>query len=269
MSKFLVTMQYNEEHILPLFLKHYEKYFDKKDIYIIDHGSTMNFDYSEYNHIRIPRDKPFSEKSRIELIKNLTTGLLNYYDYGVYADCDELICLDHTEDMILNTGQPIIYVAAFDVFKKDNKLYGIFDSIGCKPLIFSRPVDWQLGFHGCQYAPDDDLVVPMAHIRYLDEEHRDERNNLRVLIRNDMDIIEKDLNSNHHWVDQTYYNRFKEVINNFDKQSIQKFTYVPSSMIIEPTSNYFTLNTFGVYRTIDGDLHNVIFDLTDYFSELA
>lgn len=252
-------MQYNEEHILPVFLKHYSKYFDKKDIYIIDHGSTIEFDYTGYNVIRVPRDKPFCEQSRLELINNLTTGLLNYYDYGVYADCDELICLDYFSETF---DQPVHYVVGFDVFKKNDRLYGILDSFRCKPLIFNRPIDWQLGFHGCQYEPESALSIPMAHIRYLDENLREERLNLRTYIRENMDKIEKSLGSNHHWTDNEDYNNFKDVVNNFDNQTITKFDYAPSNVFIKPISK-------DAYHTIEGGLDNVIFDITDYFVDLV
>ena len=42
MNRFLLTMQYDESLILPIFLKHYSHYFPAENIFVIDHGSQVN-----------------------------------------------------------------------------------------------------------------------------------------------------------------------------------------------------------------------------------
>ena len=97
---FLLTMQYNEDIHLSIFLRHYSRFFKPENIYVIDHGSIKNNVPNEYNRIYVPRHKPFSETDRLSLIKGICHGLLPYYDYGVYADCDELINLQGVDSSI-------------------------------------------------------------------------------------------------------------------------------------------------------------------------
>ena len=81
-------------------------------------------------------------------------------------------------------------------------------------------------------------------------------------LHENMDQIEKALGKNYHWSNKIYYNRYKNVLDNFDKQRVEKFTYAPSNPIIKPINN-------DAYHTLEGDLENVIFDITDYFVDLV
>jgi hypothetical protein len=166
---FLLTMQYDEELFLPLFLTHYSRYFPKKNIFVVDHGSSADLTPAGYNRIYVPRDRPYSEESRRRSIQMLASGLLEYYDAGIYADCDELIDLDTLDRLDFNSS-PVSYVAGFDVFWEETpggkRLLGLLNSHLCKPSIFSRTPKWLMGFHGCEHPPHV-LAMPMAHIRYL------------------------------------------------------------------------------------------------------
>jgi hypothetical protein len=186
-------MQYDEELCLPHFLDHYSKYFPKNDIFIIDHGSSRDLVPAGCNRIYVPRDRPYSERSRLRLIKNISSGLLEYFDAGVYADCDELINLDALST--LNFSEfPVTYTAGFDVYRaetdKGPRLLGLLNPHLCKPSIFARTPNWLMGFHGCEYPPRV-LTMPMAHIRFLFKEDSLNRLRGRIPIRQSMQAGEK------------------------------------------------------------------------------
>jgi hypothetical protein len=192
-NTFLLTMQYNESLCLPFFLKHYSKYFPRNNIFIIDHGSSPGITPEGYNRMYVPRDRPFSELSRMHLIKSVSSGLLQYFDAGIYVDCDELINLDALEGLDVKDS-PVTYVAGFDVFWDDTpngrRLLGYFSPHACKASIFSQIPNWSLGFHGCEYAPKT-LTMPMAHIRFLFAEQSAKRLRERVLVHQAMDPAER------------------------------------------------------------------------------
>jgi hypothetical protein len=162
MNRFLLTMQYDESLMLPIFLKHYSQYFPAENIFVIDHGSKVSLIPEGFNRIYVPRDRPFSENARLDLIQKITQGLLNYYDLGVYADCDELISfLDVDFDSLADT---VTYVAGFEVFlNKSSQIIGALNPLECKPLIFKKTPTWSLGFHSSNAKPSI-LSIPMAHI---------------------------------------------------------------------------------------------------------
>ena len=201
MSKFLLTMQYEEDIFLPIYLRHYLKYFSPENIFVIDHGSSRNIVPQGINRIYIPRDRPFSEKSRLELIKNISQGLLEYYDFGLYTDCDELISLEGISDQAL-MGNEITYVAGFEVFaaKTENgsRLLGLINPNECKPLIFNQIPAWTAVFH-CSGAIPITLSIPLAHIRYLDPAIARDRLKSRQKVYETLHAYEKGLMVDYHW----------------------------------------------------------------------
>lgn len=194
MNRFLLTMQYEEDFLLPIFLQHYNKYFPRENIFIVDHGSRDNLVPAGYNRIYVPRTRGFSEQARQHLIRNLTQGLLKYYDYGVFADCDELIALDNFDETIFKT-QPEVYVAGFEVFwrigQRAKSLSGLINPSECKPLIFTRMPLWSMGFHSSASCTPNVLTVPMAHIRFLHKEEATTRLSNRKTIYEHMNAEEK------------------------------------------------------------------------------
>jgi len=199
MNRFLLTMQYDESLMLPIFLKHYSQYFPAENIFVIDHGSKVSLIPEGFNRIYVPRDRPFSENARLDLIQKITQGLLNYYDLGVYADCDELISfLDVDFDSLADT---VTYVAGFEVFlNKSSQIIGALNPLECKPLIFKKTPTWSLGFHSSNAKPSI-LSIPMAHIRFFDEELSRGRLIGRSAVHKNMDKAEASQGIDGHWGD--------------------------------------------------------------------
>jgi hypothetical protein len=199
MNRFLLTMQYDESLMLPIFLRHYSQYFPPENIFVIDHGSRFNLVPGGVNRIYVPRDKPFSEIDRLELIQKITQGLLCYYDLGVYADCDELISFRDVDFDSLEDA--VTYVAGFEIFvNKSSEIIGALNPLECKPLIFKTPPVWGLGFHSSNAKPST-LSIPMAHIRYFDRELSRDRLIGRRIVHKNMDKAEVSRGIAGHWGD--------------------------------------------------------------------
>jgi len=243
---FLLTMQRNETLLLPYFLKHYARYFLPRHVHIIDHGSIPGLVPPEYNTIFVPSDRPFSERARLKLITGLASGLLEYYDAGIYVDCDELICLDRLNDIDF-ANSPIIHVAGFDVFRADTpdgkRILGMLNKDECKPLIFSRTPNWTIGFHRCDDVPKGPLTVPMAHIRYFFMEQSSQRLVERLSIYDSMHAGEKNVGVDFQWskgdsVMKTFYRD----LNRFDKQHAIPFTEIDPFNIASLSNRLYDLS---------------------------
>ena len=50
------TIVKNENYFLPIWLKHYKRYFDNSDIYVLDHQS--NDGSTDFNSTTLPRTSP-------------------------------------------------------------------------------------------------------------------------------------------------------------------------------------------------------------------
>jgi hypothetical protein len=279
-NKFLITMQFEENFFLPIFLKHYSRYFPPNNIFVIDHGSNVNIVPSSVNRIYIPRDKPFSEQDRLELIQHLSYGLLKYYDSGVYADCDELICLDKFKEDDFNTS-PVIFVAGFECFfiqnENEKKLIGLISPTECKPLIFKTVPTWIRGFHATyksEHSPLPFLDIPMAHIKFLYKGEAQNRALNRRQVYEKFDEYEKSNRIAEHW------GTAENQVNMFYSQ-IQSLT--TKSTMIEPFTKilrdeYFAIKSFpdasnkqySNYYSCKGDYKSFskLYDLTNCFQDI-
>ncbi len=193
MATFLLTMQYDERLCLPVFLAHYSRFFPAERIFIIDHGSSSDLVPPGYNTIRVPRTRPYSELSRAQMIRHFSAGLLEYFDCGIFADCDELIDLDGFDARL--PGRPAVaYCAGFDVFRHETpqgrRLLGYLSPHLCKPSIFSITPNWAMGFHGADHPPAG-LMRPMAHIRFAFGDRSALRLRERIAVHRAMQAQEK------------------------------------------------------------------------------
>lgn len=271
MNVFLLTMQYDERLLLPVFLRHYTQYLPKSNIFVIDHGSPVNLVPDGVNRLYVPRDRPFSEQSRKTLIQSIAHGLLRYYDLGVVADCDELIDLSGIE----NLGQapnPATYVVGFDVYWEEGvtgrKLFGILNPDECKPLIFSRVPNWGLGFHNSEAVPGN-LTIPLAHTRYLYGEESLERLRLRAPIHEAMDPKEQATGIAGHWKHgEEEYRKFRDLV----ERRKQLDTVVREFAPFNPATLFRAVaspnGSHAYYAEGDWSITDARFDLTKNFPAL-
>jgi len=90
------TMVKNEKWFLPIWLNYYSKFFEEKDIYVINHSSTddsiqlVKEQYSKINIVNLTYE-PFDDIFKVNEIKKLQAALLGQYKCVLYSDPDELI----------------------------------------------------------------------------------------------------------------------------------------------------------------------------------
>jgi len=86
------TIVKNENYYLPIWLKHYKKYFNNEDIYVLDHqstdGSTQNLDV---NVIPLVNELAFDHQWLVNVISDFQHHLLQGYESVLFAESDELI----------------------------------------------------------------------------------------------------------------------------------------------------------------------------------
>lgn len=264
-------MQYEESLLLPVFLRHYTQYLPKRSIFIIDHGSQTNLIPEGFNRIFVPRERPFSERSRMLLIRSIASGLLEYFDSGIVADCDELIDLGGIREP--GYGVPLAtYVAGFDVYWENGpegrRLFGLLNPNECKPLIFNRVPSWGLGFHGSEYPPDV-LTIPLAHTRYLYREQSSRRLNDRIAVHQSMQGDERLQGVASHWREgDAELKTFYQIVDQRTQSGTKIHEFAPINprglfreVSIEPGSKMYVPN--GAWNVTD-----LRFDLSKHFPTL-
>jgi len=268
-------MQYEEKFLLPLFIKHYSQFFPLDCIYVIDHGSSQNFVPDGVNRIYIPRDRDFSEVDRLSLIKNIADGLLKYYDYGAYTDCDEFIALNYFDEKSLSDC-PVAYVCGFDCFPEvvdgKERILGLVNPEMCKPLIFKELPNWNYGFHlSAIHHPSLELSIPMAHVRYLFTSQISQRVNIRKMVYSSLVSKERAIGFDAHWdAGEKALSKFFEYLTMLADKNPQI-----SSFNTFERGQLFNKQTIGIYAarsvfTSKGgyEIFEERFDLTDFFPVL-
>jgi hypothetical protein len=186
-----ITMVYNEEVFLPIWLEHYGESIGYENLYVLDHGSTDEsvFNQKIKNIIKLPRGL-LDEDTRAASVSLFHSLLLGYYDVVIYTDVDELIVpdpqqysdvmayLEANQDLIIRVvGVNVIhnYHEEPGVDLKLNILpqrkYYQLDGEYCKPVISRIPIKWSSGFHNCDQQSALKTDIFLLHLRAFDHEY--------------------------------------------------------------------------------------------------
>ena len=191
------TIVKNEDYFLPIWLKHYKKFFSKEDIYVLDHqssdGSTNNLDI---NKEIVINDLAFDHQWLVNTVQDYQRKLLDRYNSVLFAEVDELIYtldrpLNETIDLfnqnelcqvqtckarevkeIIGTEKPL--QPGDEIFKHRN--YWFEFPMYNKTLLSKVPLNWQFGFHCYSIASDGSghldttYELQMAHLHRCDFE---------------------------------------------------------------------------------------------------
>lgn len=186
----IVTMVYNENIHLPIWLKHYRRMAPNAALFVIDHssddGSTDNL--AGVHRILLPRDR-LDEDDRVFFIGALQQGLLRYYEVVIYTDCDELLVPDPARSASLEAhlgrsrypyASPVGINVIHDINSEPaidfsrpllrQRRYGQFHSHMCKPLVSRIPLAWEAGFHVCDRPVNIDRALYLFHIKQIDQD---------------------------------------------------------------------------------------------------
>ena len=182
-----VTMVYNEPDYLPIWLAHYSRQVGAENCYIIDHGSDDGSTdrLVGCNVIRIPRS-PYDPFKQSAFNSQFCTSLLQWFDWVVYADVDEMVMADPriAADLRQYCRRPLPDVVAaiglncahrpqaeppLDFARKvtEQRQYVFTASSMCKPILTRKPIVWSPGSH----SSDAELVFDhlyLFHLRWFD-----------------------------------------------------------------------------------------------------
>ena len=161
------TIVKNENYFLPIWIKHYKKYFNESDMYVLDHqsndASTNNL---SVNVVPVINELAFDHQWLVDTVKNFQKELLEKYECVVFAEADELLYSiekplndiiidlinDPNQDYITCVGYEVIQMLeekslSFDdeIFK--NRNYWVKHLSYDKTLISKIPLNWVWGFH--------------------------------------------------------------------------------------------------------------------------
>jgi Glycosyl transferase family 2 len=182
-----VTMTYNEPDFVPIWTRHYGRHVGPEHCYVFDHGSDdgSTDGLGDVNVIHLPRS-PFDEPSRRRFINAFCGSLLEYYDFVLHADIDEIVLPDPRRHATLTDycstprgvatnaiGLNVQHVPALEpalALTRPVTLQRRFVWLGstmCKPLLIRGPVTWSQGGHCCEYPVTFDGLY-MFHLRWFD-----------------------------------------------------------------------------------------------------
>lgn len=183
------TMVKNEKVRLSIWLRYYSKFFDKKDIYILDHESSDNsIEKSKYNVVEIVKDS-YDPEWRRDIIVNFQKNLFESYDLVLYTDIDEIVAPDPEKYMDLRdyidkfqkncincTGYELFHLKSLEPpldFEKPifiQRLFFYRNKIYDKPLLAKIPLHWTVGFHSAQNCRETDSDLYLFHLHRMDYE---------------------------------------------------------------------------------------------------
>lgn len=206
----LLTMVYDDDLFLKIFLDYWERFLPRGNIFVLMHA-----DYEKYeamaegcNTMRIHRPEitPDSERDRWQMISQIASGLSFQFDRVIYTDVDEIVALDPQvgDDpvaYILSQSEPVIAPMGVDLVHDrgsepavdpdkpilvHQRRHFAFNTRYSKPAIIAEPVRWGSGGHNCT-APDHcvDPNLTLFHLRLFDETVLEDRARARLKLVSD------------------------------------------------------------------------------------
>ena len=183
-----VTFVFNEAINLPIWRRYYGAEVGDRNLFIVDHGSTDGSTdaLGDASKIRLPRDE-LDEHKRCVFMASLQHSLLEYYDYVIYTDCDEIIVPDPSiyggiQDYLSQTRFEYVAPIGLDLHHiidrelpldlevsiMNQRSFAWFASSLCKPVVSRVPLTWATGFHACDRPIVIDGRLFLFHLKNMD-----------------------------------------------------------------------------------------------------
>lgn len=244
----IFTTVKNENVFLPIWLRHYQKYFANEDIYVLDHqstdGSTLNL---PVNVTLIQNEYVGDHQWMAKVASDYQKELLKNYECVIFAESDEIIYsiekpFDQSIDDFIQSndlyatcnGYSVIQdlqnesVLCFGdhIFEKRNYWYK--DAAEDKTLISKIPLEWNWGFHTLRGRNNNhNNTFYLAHLHRFDLETMVQRHKTRTSFK------QKNDGGGHHWKsnEEEIYEVFRQVssqpflITEQHKKALQHLTY--------------------------------------------
>ena len=121
-----ITMVYRDYWALAQWIRHYSKHLGIENLYVVAHGpdDKVNEIAKGANIWTIPRDTLEGfDKRRNKMLNQFQSGLLQFYDWVVRTDTDELVCLDPTQygsisNLLNETTEDAVFSIGLNVFEQ-------------------------------------------------------------------------------------------------------------------------------------------------------
>lgn len=195
----IFTMVKNEKWFLPIWLNYYSKFFDERDIYIIDHTSNdgsiqmVKDQYPKINIVTLEYE-PFDDIFKINEIKKLQKQLLGQYRCVLYSDPDELVVPmipdsnidlgEYIDSFIKNDNAEAIKTNGYEIIHLPKKGEGKIDLTEpilsqrsywfhspqwySKVLLSKSPLNWSPGLHTVSNPHIQDQFLCLIHLHRID-----------------------------------------------------------------------------------------------------
>ena len=242
----IITMVFNESVNLPIWIRYYRSAAPKAALFVLDHasndGSTDHI--PEVSKLPLPREE-MDEWSRTRCINHMQRALLQYYDFVIYTDCDELIVPDPAKSASLEThltAQTYEYAAPIglnviqliDTESPINSAYPLlsqrrycqFQANMCKPLVARVPLNWQPGFHECDKPIRIDRDLYLFHTKAVDRERALNRLRITQKLRWSQGALAANHGIHHRYDEERFTQEFfLDRINQFRNQGARPFEF--------------------------------------------
>jgi hypothetical protein len=272
----VMTMAYNEGVNLPIWRDHYRRTLPHGELFVIDHGSDDGSvtGLQGINRIPLPR-RTMDEIQRSRFVGLLQASLLQYYDYVIYTDCDELIVVEPelclTLEAYLGTcgydyaapiGLNIQHIIDTEPDLRDGekilaqRRICYFHSAMCKPLISRVRLRWEPGFHRCDLPLRVDPNLYLFHLKFVDCKRGIARHTISHRVKWSRKAIEAN-HGGHHRLDVDVFMEaaFLGPTKRFHLQGVKPFVFEDElRRVQEPGSGTF----LGPFVEIPGRFADVV-----------
>ncbi len=184
-----VTMAYNESVFLPIWRRHYARHLGAEHCYVIDHGSDDGSTAALHpmGHIPLPRS-PFDDPQRARFVSRFLTALLEWYDWVLYTDVDELLIPDPRQfptfaALCTAAPGPVIWSVGLELYQHAGEApldptrplgaqrrFVRFNPAMCKPLLTRIPLTYAPGFHAAAGERPHFAPLYLIHLHWVDRD---------------------------------------------------------------------------------------------------
>ena len=187
------TIARNERFFLPIWVNYYKKFFDKEDIYVLDHDTTDGSTESLDVNVRKLSHETVSHGWMLSMVSQFQQELLQNYEYVLFVEADEIVMTlkglgNYIDEMTAPAARCIGYDVAqqkheakFDPSKSVLSQRGFWYARKAydKTLLAKVPLNWCVGFHHTSLRVEIDPTLILFHLRRLDYDAAIERFNER------------------------------------------------------------------------------------------
>lgn len=183
----VMTIVRDEAYYLPIWLRHYGRFFKPEDTYILDNdstdGSTNNL---KVNVIKVHNELYFNHQWILDTVQAKQKELLKKYQYVLFCECDEMIAPNpdkyyDLEDYIIKADKPTHRCNGYDLIQGDEeqeldpskdillqRKYWFASPGFSKPYLTRIPLSYCAGFHCCDGMPEPDIDLLLLHLHLVD-----------------------------------------------------------------------------------------------------